>query len=69
MIKTIILDNNAIYIENYKNIDFFDSTNIHISCNKLTIQIVGENLQIDSYNKFRIKITGIIININYIKFE
>ncbi len=65
MTKSIILDNNALYIENYKNIDYFDNNNIQISCKMLKIIINGTGLQINSYNKFSIKISGLISNIEY----
>lgn len=66
MIKTIILDNNALYIENYKSISYFDEANIKVCCKKLLISITGSNLQINSYSKLSIKIIGNISNIEYI---
>lgn len=66
MTKTIIIDNNALYIENYKTIEYFDDKNIKIFCKNLSIIIVGNNLKIDSYSKFSIKISGTISNIEYI---
>lgn len=66
MTKTILLDNMALYIENYKTIDYFDDKSIKISCKELIIMVNGINLQIDSYSKFSIKITGIISNVEYV---
>ncbi|MBE5931878.1 MAG: hypothetical protein E7263_00465 [Lachnospiraceae bacterium] len=67
MIKTIILDNNALFIENYKNIDYFDETIIRICCKQLIIVITGENLLLDSLGNLNLKISGSISNIEYIK--
>ncbi len=65
MTKSIIILNNSIYIEDYKAIEYFDESLIKISCKSLIISIEGINLQIDSYNKYSIKISGKINNINY----
>ncbi len=65
MTKAVILSNNSIYIEDYKNIEYFDENSIQISCKRINILIDGFNLQIESYNKYSIKITGIINKIQY----
>ena len=65
MTKSIIILNNSIYIEDYKAIEYFDENLIKISCKSLNISIEGLNLQIDSFNKYSIKISGKINNIQY----
>ena len=62
MIKTIILDNKALFIENYKSIDFFDDKSIRICCRGLVIIITGNNLQLDSFSNLSLKISGTISN-------
>lgn len=66
MTKSIIIFNNSIYIEDYKSIEYFDEKLIKISCKSLDISVEGLNLQIDSYNKYSIKISG---KINIIQYE
>ena len=65
MTKSIIILNNSIYIEDYKAIEYLDENLIKISCKSLNISIEGLNLQIDSFNKYSIKISGKINNIQY----
>lgn len=65
MTKSIIILNNSIYIEDYSSIEYFDDKLIKIICKNLFITIEGLNLQINSYNKYSIKISGIINNIHY----
>lgn len=66
MVKIVLLDNNAIFIENYNNIDYFDDLTIRIICKGLIIIITGTNLKLASFNKLSLKISGIISNIEYI---
>ena len=65
MTKSIIILNNSIYIEDYRAIEYFDDKLIKIICKTLFITIEGLNVKINSYNKYRIKISGIINNIHY----
>ncbi|MBE5953529.1 MAG: hypothetical protein E7257_05165 [Lachnospiraceae bacterium] len=65
MTKSVILSNNTIYIEDYKNIEYFDDKLIMVCCKKINISIEGSELQIDSYNKYSLKISG---DINIIKY-
>lgn len=65
MTKSIILLNNSIYIEDYRSIEYFDDKLIKISCKNLNITIEGTNLQINSFNKYSIKISGEINIIIY----
>lgn len=66
MIKTIIIDNDALFIENYKSIEYFDDNIIKINCKKFLIIINGKKIQIDFFNSLSLKISGIISNIEYI---
>ncbi len=66
MIKTVILDNNALLIENYKSIDYFDENTIRIICKNIIVIINGHNLKLDSFSNLSLKISGQISNIEYI---
>ena len=57
--------NREIIIENMKSIITFQSDTIILQCKKNRIQIMGNNLKIESYTNEEIKIIGLI---NEIKF-
>lgn len=66
MTKAVLIDNNSLYIEDYKAIDYFDSNKITIILKDKSISITGNNLIIEAFNKFNLKISGEINNIEYI---
>lgn len=57
--------NREIIIENMKSVITFQSDTIILQCKKNRIQIMGNNLKIESYTNEEIKIIGLI---NEIKF-
>ena len=67
MIKAILIDTKSLYVEGYKSIEYFDDYKIIISLNKRkSLQISGQQLVIDSFGNYNLKITGIIDSIQYI---
>jgi len=66
MTKAVLINNNSLYIEDYKAIDYFDSNKITIILKDKSISITGNNLIIEAFNKFNLKISGEINNIEYI---
>lgn len=58
--------NHEILIENIKGIINFQSDIIILQCKKNRIQIVGNNLKIDSYSNEEIKVTGLVNEIKFI---
>ncbi|MBQ8165399.1 MAG: YabP/YqfC family sporulation protein [Lachnospiraceae bacterium] len=67
MVKAILIDTKSLYIEGYKSIEYFDDYKIIISLNKRkSLQISGQQLVIDSFGNYNLKITGIIDSIQYI---
>lgn len=66
MTKAVLINNNSLYIEEYKAIDYFDSNKITIILKDKSISITGNNLIIEAFNKFNLKISGEINNIEYI---
>lgn len=61
-----LFGNREVIIENYKGIHLYTSNEIIISCKKLSVQIMGEQLQIRYFSGCDMKITGNIHTINYI---
>ena len=67
MVKAILIDTKSLYVEGYKSIEYFDDYKIIISLNKRkSLQISGQQLVIDSFGNYNLKITGIIDSIQYI---
>lgn len=58
--------NQEIIIENIKSIINFQSDIIILQCKKNRVQIVGNNLKIESYSNEEIKIIGLITEIKFI---
>ena len=58
--------NQEIIIENIKSIINFQSDIIILQCKKNRVQIVGNNLKIESYSNEEIKILGLITEIKFI---
>lgn len=67
MVKAILIDTKSLYIEGYKSIEYFDDNQITMSLNKRkSLQISGQQLVIDSFGNYNLKISGIIDSIQYI---
>ena len=58
--------NQEIIIENIKSIINFQSDIIILQCKKNRVEIVGNNLKIESYSNEEIKIIGLITEIKFI---
>ena len=61
-----LLGNKEVIIENYKGIHLYTSNRIIVTCKKVSVQILGEQLQIRYFSGCDMKITGIIHTITYI---
>ena len=58
--------NHEILVENIKSIVNFQSDVIILQCKKNRIQIIGNNLKIESYSNEEIKVIGSITEIKFI---
>ena len=63
--KVTIHSNKCVLIENFKSILFVSTNEISIKTKMFTIHIQGNNLTIDYYTSYEIKISGNICNIKY----
>lgn len=61
-----IVGNKDIIIENYKGIQLYTSEEIAIACKGFTIRVYGENLRIQYFSGYDMKILGVFNRIDYI---
>ncbi|MBQ8086568.1 MAG: YabP/YqfC family sporulation protein [Lachnospiraceae bacterium] len=60
-----ISGNSEAIIENYKGLHLYTSEEVVIACKKLTVRICGEELHVQYFSGYDMKVTGNIHTITY----